>query len=80
MGLARSLGETRAAAIAAWALAQKASHALKPLIILNLGERILDGIDGVVIGEIERRGALAVFGNVENVLFNRRTMEHDVAL
>ena len=52
----RSLGMT---------LAQKAYHAFEPLIVLNLGECILDGIDGVVIGEVERRGALAVFGNVE---------------
>ena len=64
----------------AWPLAQKARNTLEPLIVLNLGERILDGIDGVVIGKVERRGALAVFGNVENVLFNRRAVEHDVAL
>ena len=80
LGLARSLGETRATTVTAWPLAQKASYTLKPLIVLNLGERILNGIDGVVIGKVERRGALAVFGNVENVLFNRRTMKHDVAL
>ena len=80
LGLARSLGETRAAAVAARALAQKARHALEAFVVLNLGECILDGIDGVVIGKVERRGALAVFGNVENVLLNRRAMEHDVAL
>ena len=78
--LARSLGETRAAAVAAWALAQKARNAFEALVVLNLGERILDGIDGVVIGEVERRGALAVFGNVENVLLDRRAVEHDIAL
>ena len=59
---------------------QKACNALEPLVVLNLGERILNGIDGVVIGKVERRGTLAVFGNVENVLLNRRTMEHDIAL
>ena len=79
LGLARSLGETRAAAIAACSLAQKARNAFEALVVLNLGERILDGIDGVVIGEVERRGTLAVFGNVENVLLNRRAVEHDVA-
>ena len=80
MGLARSLGKTRATTVAAWPLAQKARNAFEPLIVLNLGERIFDGIDGVVIGEVERRGALAVFGNVENVLLNRRAVEHDIAL
>ena len=80
LGMACGLGETRAATVTAWPLAQKARHALEALVVLNLGERILDGIDSVVIGKIERRGALAVFGNVENVLFNRRTVEHDVAL
>ena len=80
LGLARGVGKTRAAAIAARSLAQKARNALEPLIVLNLGECILDGIDGVVIGKVERRGALAIFGNVENVLLNCRAMEHDVAL
>ena len=80
LGLACGLGEARAATVTAWPLAQKARNALEPLVVLNLGKRILHGIDGVVIGEVERRGALAVFGNVENVLFDRRTMEHDVAL
>ena len=80
LGLARSLGKTRASAIAARSLAQKARNALEALVVLNLGERILDGIDGVVIGKVERRGALAIFGNVENVLLNCRAMEHDVAL
>ena len=78
--LARGIRKTRASAVAARPLAQKAYHAFEPLIVLNLGECILDGIDGVVIGEVERRGALAVFGNVENVFLNRRTVEHDVAL
>ena len=80
MGLARSLGETRATTVTAWTLAQKARNAFEALVVLNLGERILNGIDGVVIGKVERRGALAVFGNVENVLLNRRAVEHDIAL
>lgn len=62
LGLARSLGETRAATVTAWPLAQKACNALEALVVLNLGERILNGIDSVVIGKVERRGALAVLG------------------
>ena len=80
LGLARSLGKTRATAVAAWPLAQKACNAFEPLIVLNLSECILDGIDGVVIGKVERRGALAVLGNVKNVLLNRGAVKHDVAL
>ena len=80
LGLACRLGKTRATAVAARPLAQKACNALETLVVLNLGERILDRIDGVVIGKVERRGALAVFGNVENVLLYRRAMEHDIAL
>ena len=80
LGLACRLGKTCAAAVAARSLAQKACNALETLVVLNLGERILDRIDGVVIGKVERRGALAVFGNVENVLLYRRAMEHDIAL
>ena len=80
LGLACRLGKTRATAVAARPLAQKACNALETLVVLNLGKRILDRIDGVVIGKVERRGALAVFGNVENVLLNRRTVKYDVAL
>ena len=78
--LACRLGETRAAAVTTWPLAQKACNAFEALVVLNLGERILDGIDGVVIGKVERRGTLAVFGHVENVLLYRWAMEHDIAL
>ena len=80
LGLACRLGKTCAAAVAARSLAQKACNALKSLVVLNLGERILDRIDGVVIGKVERRDARAVFGNVENVLLYRRAVKHDIAL
>ena len=70
----------RAAAITAQPLAQETRHALEPLIVLNFGKCVFDGIDRVVIGKVEWRGTLAVLGNVENVLLLGRPVKDDVAL
>lgn len=47
------VGESRAAASRTDVLTQELLHALHALLVGHFGERILDRIDGVVVGEIE---------------------------
>ena len=48
---------------------QKFFHPLHALFVLDLGEGVFHGIDGVEVGEVQLGGLLGIFGVVENVLF-----------
>ena len=59
-------------------LFQKFFHPLHALFVLDLGKRIFHRVNGVEIGEVQFSGLTGVFVVIKNVLFLRRTVEHDV--
>ena len=54
---------------------QKFLHALHALFILDLGKRVLNGIDGVEVGEVQLPRLIGVFRMIEDVLLLRRAVE-----
>ena len=52
--------------------------ALHALFVLNLGECIFDGIDGVEVGEVQLARLVGIFVVVEDVLLLRGAVEDDV--
>ena len=67
-------------AVRADILFQEFLHPLHALLVLDLGEGIFHGVDGIEIGEIQLCKVVGVrlFRTVKNVLFLGRAVEHDV--
>ena len=71
--------QARAFAIRARPLGQEAGHARQTLLVLRLCQRVLHGVDGVVVGEVEFGEVVALLRLVQDVLLFRRAVEDDVA-
>ena len=71
--------QSSAAAIGAWLLLEEPGHALQTFPVLGLGERILHRVHGVEVGEVEFGEIVAFLRLVEDVLFDGRPVEYDVA-
>ena len=76
----RPVGQTRPRARTARPLLQKPGHALQPLLILRLRQRVLHRIHRVEIGEIQLREIITGLGPVQNMPLDRRPLEHDMPL
>ena len=77
---ARRRRQARAAAFGADLLFQELFHPLHAFFVLHLGQRVFDGVGGVVIGEVKLSGLIGVFGFVQNVpLFGGAAVD-DLAL
>ena len=76
---ARRLAEPRAAAIRAGFLLEEPCHAFQPLLVLGIGERILEGVQGVEIREVDFGEVVACLRLVQDVLLDGRAIEDDVA-
>ena len=74
------LGEPCAAAGRAGALLQEAFHPLHPLLVLDLGQGVLHGVDRVVVGKIHLSEGVGLLVVIEDVLFVGRSVENDVPL
>ena len=72
--------QTRAVTIRADILFQKLFHSLHALFVLDLGKSIFYGVNGVEVGKIQITGLPGILIVIENVLFLRRAVEHDVLL
>ena len=72
--------EPGAAAVGAQVLFEELFHPLHPFFVLDLVQGVQDGVDGAVVGEIQLPGAegVAVFGPVEDVLFDHRPVVDDL--
>ena len=74
-GLSR---KPRAQAVGAWPLAEEPRHAFEALLVLRLGERVLHGVYGVVVGEIKLGEIVALLWLVQDMLLDGRAVEHDI--
>ena len=72
--------QARALAIRARPLGQEAGHARQALLVLRLCQRVLHGVDGVVVGEVEFGEVVALLRLVQDVLFLGGAVEDDLAL
>ena len=61
-------------------LFQKLFHSLHALFVLDLGKSIFHGVNGVEVGKIQITGLPGILIVIENMLFLRRAVEHDVLL
>ena len=71
--------QARALAIRARPLGQEAGHARQALLVLRLRQRVLHGVDGVVVGEVEFGEVVAFLRLVQDVALFGRAVEDDVA-
>ena len=70
----------RPAAPGADGLLQKLLHPLHALFVLHLRERVFDGIDGVVVGEVHLPRHVGALRLVQDMLFLGGAMVDDVLL
>ena len=77
---ARLRGEARAVALGADALLEEAGHAPQTLFVLHLRQRVLHGVDGVVVGEVQLGEGVGLLRLVQDVLLLGWAGKHDVAL
>ena len=71
--------QARALAIRARPLGQEAGHARQALLVLRFCQRVLHGVDGVVVGEVEFGEVVAFLRLVQNVALFGGAVEDDVA-
>ena len=57
---------------------QEFFDALHALFVFNLREGIFNGIDSVVVGEVEFTGFIGIFRFIKDMLFHRRSMVDDI--
>ena len=57
---------------------RKRLHPLHAAFVLHLGQSVFHRVDGAVIGEIQLRRVVGVFGFIEDVLFHRRAVIDDL--
>ena len=76
----RGLRQARSAALGADSLLQKLLHPLHALFVLHLRERVFDGIDGVVVGEVHLPRHVGALRLVQDMLFLGGAMVDDVLL
>ena len=72
--------QARAVAHGAGALLEEPRHARQALLVLHLRQRVLHGVDGVVVGEIKLGEGVGFLRLVQDVLLLGGAVEHDVAL
>ncbi len=72
---AGGLGQARAVAVRADVLLQEFLHPLHALLVLDLGEGIFHGVDGVKIGKVQLASRWMEFLACKNVLFLRRAVK-----
>ena len=70
--------ETRAVTVGAGLFLEEFFDALHALFVLNLGECVFDGIDGVEVGEVQLARLVGILVVVEDVLLLRGAVEDDV--
>ena len=70
--------QTGAAAFRAGLLFQETLHPLHAAFVLHLGQSVFHRVDGAVIGEIQLRRVVGIFGFIEDVLFHRRAVIDDL--
>ena len=72
------LGKACAVAVRAWSFREERLNALHAFFVLDLRERVLDGVDGVEIREVHLARCIRLFVVVEHVVLFCRTVEHEV--
>ena len=76
----RGVAQTRAMAVRAHAVLQVFGDAFHAALVLDLGECVLDGVDGAVVGEVELPVLLRVLADVMDVLLDHRPVVDDLFL
>ena len=74
------LRQARAAAVRAGVHPQEFLHPLHALLVLDFGEGVLNGVDGVKVGKVQLARLGGAFCLVEDVLFLCRTVKNNVFL
>ena len=78
--VSRLRAQTGAAALRADILPQELFHPLHALFIRDLGQGVFHGIHGIVVGKIQFPRLVGGLGMIQDMLFFRRTVIHNLLL